>query len=179
MGWRVRKGAAAPIIWEILGSTNRQRAGCGHGFGLYQGNLEPTRFSWQVLEWADFMRYVACFHLGQSVYLCILLALVFYYTVSPVWFVFAAPEGSSNYSPDCKDEQKAVGALGFNETTWDNDSGEEPQPGTFFKHWTELTDKERAAAMVLGYTKPIWNQPASIYKYWKELTSCGMWCAFV
>ena len=86
---------------------------------------------------------------------------------------FAAPKGSSGYSSVCADEQKAAGVLGYTQVSWDNESGEEPQPASYDKFWTELTDEERAAAVSLGYTQAIWDQPAAGNKYWAELTSCG------
>lgn len=69
--------------------------------------------------------------------------------------------------------------LGYTQVSWDDESGRELQPPSSEKYWAQLTDKERAAATVLGYTKAIWNQPASVDKYWNELTSCGMWRAFI
>ena len=68
--------------------------------------------------------------------------------------------------------------LGYTQVSWDNPR-KEKQPDSAKKYWAELTDRERAAAMVLGYTEKIWDkggkkdQPASAKKYWAELTSCG------
>ena len=68
--------------------------------------------------------------------------------------------------------------LGYTQKNWDNPK--EKQPASAEKYWAELTDSERAAAAVLGYTGKIWDndsgtekQPASADKYWIELTSCG------
>ena len=70
--------------------------------------------------------------------------------------------------------------LGYTQFSWENFSGEEPQPASADKAWAALTDDEKAAARVLGYTGTIWDnesgaetQPASANKYWAELTSCG------
>ena len=68
--------------------------------------------------------------------------------------------------------------LGYTQVSWDNPRRKK-QPDSANKYWTELTDQERAAAVVLGYTEEIWDkggkkdQPASAKKYWAELTSCG------
>ena len=68
--------------------------------------------------------------------------------------------------------------LGYTQVSWDN-PGKEKQPDSANNYWAELTDQERAAAVVLGYTEEIWDkggkkdQPASAKKYWAELTSCG------
>ena len=36
-------------------------------------------------------------------------------------------------------ERAAAVTLGYNQTTWDNDSGSEPQPMSGSKHWSQLT----------------------------------------
>ena len=36
-------------------------------------------------------------------------------------------------------ERAAAAALGYNQTTWDNNSGSEPQPASASKHWSQLT----------------------------------------
>ena len=66
---------------------------------------------------------------------------------------------------------------------WDNASGKEPQPSSSRKAWAALTEQEKEAAVVLGYTEIIWNndsgsesQPASANKHWIELTVCGERC---
>ena len=69
--------------------------------------------------------------------------------------------------------------MGYTQVSWDNESGNEQQPSSAHKYWNELTDTERAAAVVLGYSGSTWDkrgkkyQPASASKYWAELTSCG------
>ena len=67
--------------------------------------------------------------------------------------------------------------LGYTQSSWDNT--DEQQPASSEKYWAELSDNERAAAVVLGYNEDSWDnggrhdQPDSYYKYWSELTSCG------
>ena len=93
--------------------------------------------------------------------------------------------GYSNYSlstlstSDCDSEQAAAKVLGFTRVSWDNESGNEPQPITFRKSWALMKHRERQAAKLLGYTKLSWDndsgeeeQPPSSRKYWKSLTSC-------
>ena len=70
--------------------------------------------------------------------------------------------------------------LGYTQVSWDDASGEETQPASGDKHWANLTETEKVAAMFLGYTGTIWDndsgsepQPASAIKHWDELTSCG------
>lgn len=69
-------------------------------------------------------------------------------------------------------QRDAARVLGYNRTTWDDDSGREPQPESDNKDWAELTENERAAAKVFGYTEASWDNepPASLYKYWNSLT---------
>ena len=69
--------------------------------------------------------------------------------------------------------------FGFNQVTWDNDSGQEPQPPSFNNYWNELTENEKAAAVLLGFTQRSWDnhsglelQPASLRKTWAGLTAC-------
>ena len=70
--------------------------------------------------------------------------------------------------------------LGYTQASWDNLSGQETQPDSEDKSWADLTDSERAAAVVLGFTGTSWDnesgsepQPASENKNWVALTSCG------
>ena len=63
---------------------------------------------------------------------------------------------------------------------WDNESGKEPQPFSSDKTWGALTEQEKEAAVILGYTETIWDnksgselQPASVDKHWIDLTICG------
>ena len=62
--------------------------------------------------------------------------------------------------------------LGFTEVTWDNCSGEEPQPAAVRKTWDELTDDERTAVEYLGFIKLSWDTraPSSSTKTWAALT---------
>ena len=81
----------------------------------------------------------------------------------------------------CNSEQAAVVALGFTQLSWDNLSGQEPQPSSWmYKFWHELTGNEKAAVTLLGYNKTTWDndsgsepQPTSIFKRWDKLTACG------
>ena len=64
--------------------------------------------------------------------------------------------------------------------SWDDLSGAETQPWSSIKFWAVLTDKERAAAAVLGYNATTWDndsgteaQPISMEKMWSELSSCA------
>ena len=70
--------------------------------------------------------------------------------------------------------------MGYDKTTWDNDSNEEQQPWSAIKYWTSLTDTELEAVKLLGYNQITWDnksgkepRPEAHYKYWDELTSCG------
>ena len=62
--------------------------------------------------------------------------------------------------------------LGFTSVTWDNLSGTEQQPATIDKAWIDLTDDEKAAAMILGFTRLVWDTPvpAAAEKYWASLS---------
>ena len=70
--------------------------------------------------------------------------------------------------------------LGHTKVSWDDESGEVLQPRAASKFWFQLTDNERAAAVILGYTEKTWDdksgneaQPASYYRFWDEMTKCG------
>ena len=63
---------------------------------------------------------------------------------------------------------------------WDNESGKAPQPSSSDKTWGALTEQEKEAAVILGYTEITWDnnsgsepQPASADKHWNRLTVCG------
>ena len=80
----------------------------------------------------------------------------------------------------CNSEQAAAVVLGYNQVSWDNESGREKQPWAYEKPWIALREDEKAAAALLGYTETIWDnksgleaQPASGDKKWAELTACG------
>ena len=76
-------------------------------------------------------------------------------------------------------EKAAAQELGYDATSWDNESGNEPQPAANNKGWSEFSDKERAAASKLGYTEFTWDNappamPASESKSFADLlTTCG------
>ena len=80
----------------------------------------------------------------------------------------------------CNSETAAARALGYNQVSWDNLSGQEDQPSSAFKTWKLLTDNEKVAAGLLGYTQKTWDndsgsepQPGSITKTWAELSTCS------
>ena len=69
--------------------------------------------------------------------------------------------------------------LGYDQVSWDNESGRERQPESSFRRWSELTYVEKAAAKVLGYRQKVWDdesgnvpQPASEDRTWAGLTTC-------
>ena len=71
-----------------------------------------------------------------------------------------------------------MATLGHTRLSWDNEK--EKQPDSEDTAWAELTRKEQAAAVALGYTAAIWDnesgseeQPTSADKYFAELESCG------
>ena len=81
---------------------------------------------------------------------------------------------------DCYSEQTAARELGYNQSSWDNSSGEEPQPASDSTPWALLTSKEQEAATFLGYSDKSWDdesgleaQPAADSKYWAQLSACG------
>ena len=68
--------------------------------------------------------------------------------------------------------------LGFNQVSWNNLPGQ--LPIDLFLFWAEMTENEKAAAVVLGYTQVSWDndsglepQPAWDTKRWAELTVCA------
>ena len=80
----------------------------------------------------------------------------------------------------CDSEQAGAVVLGYTQVSWDNESGNEPQPLSSNKAWAGLTNNEKTAAGLLGYTETTWDnvsgnepQPASTDKSWVELTPCG------
>lgn len=73
-------------------------------------------------------------------------------------------------------EQAAATLLGYTQVSWDNLSGEEKQPDSMDMDWEELSERERTALDVLGYTRKKWEdeeEPASMTKGWANLTSSG------
>ena len=71
--------------------------------------------------------------------------------------------------------------LGYNQLTWDDEKEYLKTPPTsYYKYWSELTVREKAAAVVFGYTGKTWDnasgketQPTSADKSWAELSTCG------
>ena len=81
---------------------------------------------------------------------------------------------------ECDSEQAAAAALGYDEASWDDESGKARTPLAARLPWTELPLVLKRAAKLLGYTQVTWGsrdtvatQPASFYKQWTELTTCG------
>ena len=77
-------------------------------------------------------------------------------------------------------EQVAAEVLGYTQVSWENLSGDEPQPSSHKKSWSELRHSERVAAVLLGYTGKVWDnesgsepQPASAKKQWSQLSPCA------
>ena len=77
-------------------------------------------------------------------------------------------------------EQVAAEVLGYTQVSWENLSGNEPQPSSHKKSWSELRHSERVAAVLLGYTGKVWDnesgsepQPASAKKQWSQLSPCA------
>ena len=63
---------------------------------------------------------------------------------------------------------------------WNKEAENALKPWSSIKSWVDLTNNEKIAARVLGYTETSWDnvsgnepQPVSYYKYWDELTKCG------
>ena len=65
------------------------------------------------------------------------------------------PGGTSS---GCIEEREAAEALGYTQYVWDSVSAVEDQPDSYHKYWTELTDREKAAAVVLGYSENTWDK---------------------
>ena len=83
--------------------------------------------------------------------------------------------------PACNSEQAAATVLGYDEVSWDNESGRERQPWQSKMIWASMTMPQRRAVMLLGFTQATWDgradasvRPASYSKKWSELTTtCG------
>ena len=92
-----------------------------------------------------------------------------------VFNVFASTYLLDFFLSDCNSEQDAARVLGHTQTSWDNDSGRERQPASEDKDWSQLTDRERAAALRLGFNRGMWDglatgpQPATADMAWSEL----------
>ena len=86
--------------------------------------------------------------------LCCLIASVLHLSCSTLYLTHRYTHSCTlaHPPPGCISEQRAERALGFTQASWDNLSGEENQPSSWKKYWAELTDKEKAAAVVLEYT---------------------------
>ena len=68
-------------------------------------------------------------------------------------------------------EQQAAVLLGYTPMSWDNASGNEAQPASASKKWTDLTTAENLAAMALGYTEQTWRTVSVTKKTpWSDLT---------
>ena len=98
---------------------------------------------------------------------------LFNYQINYYTFTFTLPSA-------CNSEQAAAVVLGFTQVSWDDLSGQEPQPWSMRKSWVELSGNEKSAAVLLGYTQTTWDndsdlepQPASAVKNWTDLTACG------
>ena len=70
--------------------------------------------------------------------------------------------------------------LGYTQTTWDNESGQELQPESSAQYFSALTSEEQKAAKNLGYNERSWDnlsgtepQPASESKAWAQLTTAS------
>lgn len=63
-------------------------------------------------------------------------------------------------------QQQAAALLGYTQDSWDNKLGNETQPVSASKNWTELTDTEKSATLVLGYTKETWFQFSVLKVSW-------------
>ena len=59
----------------------------------------------------------------------------------------------------CTSEQTAAKTLGYTRSSWNNFSGKAKPPASKSKDWSELTDAERAAAIILGYSQITWSPP--------------------
>ena len=115
---------------------------------------------WKCLDWTIMPRSFVTF--------------VVWMLICVVYFVCMNMFSGSGHNS----EQVAAEVLGYTQASWENLSGNEPQPASLLKSWSELTHSERVAAVVLGYTRKIWDnesgselQPASAYKSWAELRS--------
>ena len=100
--------------------------------------------------------------------------------MEPIFWLLIDITRTDTPASGCTNEQMAAGVLGYTQASWDNLSGQEPQPPSATKAWAALTAKEKASARVLGYTQAIWNnesgvetRPTSANKQWDWLTSCG------
>ena len=67
-------------------------------------------------------------------------------------------------------QQQAALLLGYTQVSWDNKSGNEAQPASASKKWTDLTSQERFAATVLGYTQQTWITISQTKTLWSALT---------
>ena len=68
-------------------------------------------------------------------------------------------------------QQQAATSLGYTQASWDNTSGNEPQPASASTKWTALTAQDRLAATVLGYTEQTWRTVSVMKKTpWSDLT---------
>ena len=54
-------------------------------------------------------------------------------------------------------EKEAAESFGYNQTNWDNKTGDEVQPNSISRTWDELTTKKKNALKALGLTRASWN----------------------
>ena len=79
---------------------------------------------------------------------------------------------------ECDGEKAAAEVLGFNQVTWDDESGTERLPLPARLPWISLTFIEKKAVKLLGFKKNTWDYkssstlPAAFYKTWAELDEC-------
>lgn len=66
--------------------------------------------------------------------------------------------------------------LGYSQISWDYSSRRGSVPASADKYWFELTEREKAAANILGYDQRMWDgldagpQPPAEDKAWSELS---------
>ena len=77
-------------------------------------------------------------------------------------------------------EQAAAKVLGYDQASWDDESGGARTPLQARLPWAQLSFVQKKSAKLLGYTQITWDvreatetQPESFYKQWSELTPCG------
>ena len=73
-------------------------------------------------------------------------------------------------SSGCDAERHAARILGFDYESWS--SSQVQQPASTEKTWVEMTDEEKVALQILGYSASSWDnrEPHSSYQMWGDLT---------
>jgi len=66
---------------------------------------------------------------------------------------------------------QAAALLGYNQVSWDNESGKQTQPASASKQWSQLTATERSAATALGYPEQKWSKISQSKAKWSSFTS--------